>query len=229
MSIKKLLGLWLLAVLVAIGSGFASLWQFERHDARSQASQIISEISAQSPINLDAPTSNVDEFRRIEMTGSFTGQSVLIRNRPLEGRNGFWLISKFRTTLGYEYPTLVGWFPATQAASAIVEIPVISSTQMKISGISRKLEPAQNANDLPKGQYLSVDKALFDTNAGFFVQVLSADKVVSDQLKYVPIPNTSQGPHLFYAWQWLIFGAIALIGAVWFTKQEKSNVKSERS
>jgi cytochrome oxidase assembly protein ShyY1 len=229
MSKRRLLNLWLLAVLVAIGSGFASSWQFDRHEIRSKASREISEIAAQPAINLNSPVSEIPEFSRIVMTGNFTGDTFLIRNRPLDGRNGFWLVSQFRTIQGYKYPTLIGWFAATEAASVEINAPSISKSQIQISGMARKLESTQIAGDLPKGQYLSVDKNLFNTDSSFFVQALGANEIISSELKFVPIPNTSQGPHLFYAWQWLIFGAIALIGAAWFTKQEKLDVESKRS
>jgi cytochrome oxidase assembly protein ShyY1 len=215
--------------MVAIGSGFASSWQFDRHEIRLQASKKVSEIIARSTMNLDTGVANLDEFSRIEMTGQFIGESILIRNRPLDGSNGFWLVSNFQTIQGFNYPTLVGWFPATQSATAVVKAPALSRTQIQITGIARKLEPSQKASDLPVGQYLSIDNSLFNSQTRFFIQTLSTDPAISRELRYVPVPNTTQGPHLFYAWQWLIFGGIAIVGAAWFTKQEFLDVKSKRS
>jgi cytochrome oxidase assembly protein ShyY1 len=39
-------------------------------------------------------------------------------------------------------------------------------------------------------------------------------------LSVIPLPATSDGPFLSYAWQWLTFGAMALFGLGYFVRLE---------
>ena len=154
---------------------------------------------------------------------------LLIRNRPLNGRNGFWVVSNFENTTGSKIPVLIGWISAQSPASSIVAPPSLPTEIIKIEGIARAFETRQTASDLPTGQYLTFDKDLLENSQNFFFQSIEVNHDQLAQIQQVPIPNTTQGPHLFYALQWLVFAAISIIGAAWFSYQERLNVKPKRS
>ena len=229
MSLKKLIALWLLAIFVFTGSLFASSWQFDRHETRKSFSESVSEILALAPTPITGNFQDVQQWRRIELQGKFVDDVLLIRNRPLNGRNGFWVVSNFENTTGSNIPVLIGWISAQSPASSIVAPPSLPTEIIKIEGIARAFETRQTASDLPTGQYLTFDKDLLENSQNFFFQSLEVNHDQLAQTQQVPIPNTTQGPHLFYALQWLVFAAISIIGAAWFSYQERLNVKPKRS
>lgn len=229
MSLKKLIALWMLATFVFIGSLFASSWQFDRHETRKAFIRSVSEILDLPPTSIIGNFQDVQQWQRIELQGKFVEDVLLIRNRPLNGRNGFWVVSNFENTTGSKMPVLIGWISAQSSASSIVGPPRLPTEILKLEGIARDFETRKTASDLPDGQYLTFDKDLLKNTQNFFFQSLELNPEQLAQIQPVPIPNTTQGPHLFYALQWLVFAAIAIIGAAWFSYQERLNVKPKRS
>lgn len=229
MSLKKLIALWLLAIFVFTGSLLASSWQFDRHETRKAFSESVSEILDLPPTSITGNFQDIQQWQRIELQGKFVGDVLLIRNRPLNGRNGFWVVSNFENLTGYKIPVLIGWISAQSSASSIVEPPSLPTEIIELEGIARDFETRQTASDLPAGQYLTFDKNLLENSQNFFFQSLKFNPNQFAQIQPVPIPNTTQGPHLFYALQWLVFAAISIIGAAWFSYQERLNVKPKRS
>ena len=231
MNRQRIIGLWIISILVFVGSIFASNWQYERHLQRSSFSDFVNQRLSGSAIDLTEISIPLSNWQRVQIEGKLSSDGPLIRSRPLDGRNGFWVTSTITTAQNISYPVLLGWIPATSEAAAVVSPPKIPVTQLKIEGILRDLEPRQSANDLPAGQYLSMDNETLNTNQSFFIHslALSPDPQLPE-LRPVPIPNVSQGPHFFYAIQWLVFGFIAIFGTVWLIRSEsKLNVKSKSS
>lgn len=224
----RVAGLWIVALLVFIGTLFASHWQYERHLERTEFSSEVNERLSATAVSLNTYKNELNTWQRVLISGEIDQETFLIRNRPLNGRNGFWIMSTIRNELGIDYPILLGWIPATGSATEIVKTPTIEPDIYKIEGILRDLESRVVASDLPLGQYLSVDKTTLSTSQNHFVQVLRIEPAISNsEIQIVPVPNASQGPHFFYSIQWLIFGIIALVGAFWLTKTEaKLNVKA---
>jgi cytochrome oxidase assembly protein ShyY1 len=231
MNRKRVVGLWIISILVFIGTIFASNWQYERHLQRSSFSDFVKQRLSGSAIDLTDQSSSLSSWQRVQIEGELGTGGPLIRNRPLDGRNGFWVTSTITTVQNISYPVLLGWIPATSEATAIVSPPKILTTKVKIEGILRDLEPRQSANDLPAGQFISMDNETLKTNQSFFIHSLaSSPDLQVPELRPVPIPNISQGPHFFYAIQWLVFGFIAIFGTMWLIRSEsKSNVKAKSS
>ncbi len=231
MNRQRVIGLWIISILVFVGSLFASNWQYERHLQRSAFSELVNQKLSGTVLKITEETASLSNWQRVQIEGELGTGGPLIRNRPLDGRNGFWVTSTITTAQNISYPVLLGWIPATSEATAIVSPPKILVTKVKIEGILRDLEPRQSASDLPTGQFLSMDNETLITNQSFFIHSLaSSPDLQIPEMRPVPIPNISQGPHFFYAIQWLVFGFIAIFGTVWLIRSEsKSNVKTKSS
>jgi cytochrome oxidase assembly protein ShyY1 len=231
MNRQRVIGLWIISILVFVGSLFASNWQYERHLQRSAFSELVNQKLSGTVLKITEETASLSNWQRVQIEGELGTGGPLIRNRPLDGRNGFWVTSTITTAQNISYPVLLGWIPATSEATEIVSPPKILVTKVKIEGILRDLEPRQSASDLPTGQFLSMDNETLITNQSFFIHSLaSSPDLQIPEMRPVPIPNISQGPHFFYAIQWLVFGFIAIFGTVWLIRSEsKSNVKTKSS
>jgi cytochrome oxidase assembly protein ShyY1 len=231
MNRQRVVGLWIVSILVFIGSIFASNWQYERHLQRSSLSEFVNQRLNGAVLDLSNQSSSLSNWQRVQIEGELSSAGPLIRSRPLDGRNGFWVTSTITTAQNNSYPVLLGWIPATSEATAIVSPPRITTDEVRLEGILRDLEQRQSASDLPAGQSLSMDRETLSTNQRFFIHSLTVTPEMQiPELRTVPIPNVSQGPHFFYAIQWLVFGFIAIFGTVWLIRSEsKSNVKTKRS
>lgn len=228
MNRNRIVGLWLISILVFAGTLVAANWQYNRHIERSSSSDSITNKLNQSLKILDGDHQGLSAWQPVRVKGVLASSGPLIRNRPLEGRNGLWVTSTITTQTGNSYPVLIGWIPATTGATTVIEPPTLTSARIEITGILRELENPEFASDLPAGQFLTMDKQTLKTNKNFFIQVLSAKPAPSaDQIWFVPVPNISNGPHFFYAIQWIIFGLIALVGTFWLIRSDvKSDVKT---
>lgn len=219
----------MVAILVAFGSVIASQWQFDRHLSRASFSNQVNEQLNKPALKIDSTLGKLPIWQRIKIVGKLDNQVKLLRNRPLDGRNGFWVITTIDEVNGNKIPVLVGWIPSGSSANAVVVPPKFENRNYEILGLIRSFEKAQIAADLPKNQLISFDKSAVVGTTPYFVQILELKPAFSlSEIRTVPIPNISQGPHFFYAIQWLVFAAISLIGAGWMTKSEL-NVESKRS
>lgn len=228
MNRNRIIGLWLISILVFAGTLVAANWQYTRHIERTSFSDSITNQLNQSQKILDGDDQNLSVWQPVKVTGVLASTGPLIRNRPLEGRNGLWVASTITTQTGNSYPVLIGWIPATTDATTVIEPPTLTSATIEITGILRELENPEFASDLPAGQFLTMDKQTLKTDKDYFVQALNAKPAPSaDQIWFVPVPNISNGPHFFYAIQWIIFGLIALVGTFWLIRADvKSDVKT---
>lgn len=226
MSRTRVISLWILALLVLFGSAFASRWQFERHYERTEKSNQINQILSRSTLANLNPDDYVEYWQPVSFKGRFIGDAKLLRNRPLEGRNGFWVIDTFRTQSGKRLAVLVGWIPSKGSATEFVQPPQLDKEILNIEGIAREYESKEIANDLPVDQLLTLDSTAISSDFDYFVQALLISPSLKQEIVPIPTPRFSQGPHFFYAIQWIIFGIIAIVGSIYLTKSESSNVKT---
>lgn len=238
------LGFTVLVIVAIIGFGLLSSWQWSRAEEERQArnAQIaqteverlgLSEALAQ--LDQDVP----DEFRRpIEVFGVYDPEgTVLVRQRPLDGRNGFWVATPLRvSTSPVTSSTWIwvnrGWIPATGAATATVTPPPPPTGEVRIFGWLVPSEVTREViTDLPPNQvrWLDTDE-LDDFDAAplpVYVERTASDPSEPDLLA-LPLPEIDETQNISYAVQWLVFAAIALGGWFFFLRREAREDAHER-
>jgi surfeit locus 1 family protein len=103
-------------LLLIMGLVFISLgrWQISRADERRAIAQSIEDGRAQSPIQLNAATPKADltDLRAAKVQGTWATEStVLLDNRNLDGRPGYWVATPLITPDGSAVLVLRGWLP----------------------------------------------------------------------------------------------------------------------
>jgi cytochrome oxidase assembly protein ShyY1 len=166
----------------------------------------------------------IETWQPVSFAVTLSAESKFIRKRPLDGRNGLWLVNYAIHDSGFRVPVLLGWLPASAGANVELEIPNLPQQKFQAIGIVRDFEALEEAVDLPKNQILTLNPTEISSDVPYFVQLTSPNMLLTPEFRSVPVPNISQGPHFFYAIQWLVFGVIALIGTTILTRQEL-NVK----
>jgi cytochrome oxidase assembly protein ShyY1 len=98
-----------------------------------------------------------------------------------------------------------------------------------------RVQPTQDApmpqpGDLPAGQVTDLDVGLVARGAQSYpgyVDLVSSDPAQGVGLMSWPVPDLSEGNHLSYAMQWIVFALIAVGGFVLLVRRERENPDDE--
>jgi cytochrome oxidase assembly protein ShyY1 len=135
---------------------------------------------------------------------------------------GFWIITPFEITNGDRILINRGWIPIGSSASTDQNIPLAPPGNVNIEGY---LQPFKSSvaqpTDLPINQVNNIDFKYFDFEiANDFYLQLAKSSPMDNQVAIIPLPELSNGPHLSYAIQWILFALLLPIGWYVLLKNE---------
>lgn len=215
------------AVMVGLCVVLAN-WQWQRYQLRQdQNAQLDAALAAPAapisqvltPSAADAPVQPLPAdlaWRSVSAVGQFdvAGQ-VAVRRRPLDGRNGFWIVTPLRTPDGVVLVNR-GWVGADGSdARATPTVPAPPVGQVSVTGRLRPTEPAHEAGEIPAGQAWSVDPLVLAAGQpryDAYLDLTAAQPPAAEGLTALPTPGHRGTNNLVYAVQWVIFGLVALFG-----------------
>lgn len=196
-----------------------SSWQFDRYDQRILRNESTNTALALAPKKIDSITqlSQMKQWERIDLTGIYlSDQSKLVRKQYLDNSLGFWVITPFRIENGDVILVNRGWIPIGKSASTNQDIPTAPSGVVNLEGYLQPFtETISQPKDLPLNQVNTIDYRYFEIDLAnnLFVQ-LAKSSPMDNQVAVIPLPELSNGPHLSYAIQWILFALLLPIG--WF-------------
>lgn len=219
-------------VIVAIAAfGFLSRWQWQRAEERRVERQTLvaessQDLAAIGSIDLEAPTTQW-EWRPVQVTGEYLPDStVLVRQRPLDGRNGLWVVSALQPADGPAVWINRGWIPATGGSTTVVVAPAPPAGEVTVDGRLRPLQSLDGPapTDLPVGQVSALDAQELAAVVAAPAVPAYVERVRSSpaepDLTVLPLPVIDEGRNISYAVQWLLFAAVAIIGWYFFLRRE---------
>ena len=223
------------AIVVFAMVAFAALsyWQWMRAEEKQSTSANIAAASA-TPVFV-AVSDAVTEFAPVVVEGIFRSEAVvLVRNRPLLGTNGLWVVQRLATDEGDVW-VLRGWVPAGKDARQSPAVASAPSGRVRVTGVARSLEPgtalsSEIVAELPQSQILELSRAQLPGNgSAWYIQQVSSSP--ADSLTIVPVPTIDATRNFVYAIQWLIFALVAIISWVFFLRREarEQDTKPERA
>lgn len=210
-------------VLVAIVAfGFLSRWQWQRADEERLKRQAWASQAAEPAVGLGEAISRPVEWTPVRTSGAFDADSTqLVRQRPLDGRNGFWVITALDTAEGRVWVNR-GWIPATGTATGVVVAPPAPDGPIVVEGRVRLAEsPAgPRPTDLPTGQVSAVEPmALGADVTGIYLEATATDPPDPDVVR-MPAPQIDETQNVSYALQWIVFAGVAITGWWFFLRRE---------
>lgn len=210
-----------IVLLAIIGFGFLSRWQFDRAEQHRQERLTIEQ--GQVIIDPQFDISGTAEFSRVTMTGQYLGGDVLVRQRPLEGGNGYWVLTSLQPNANADKVwVLRGWLGASTQALEVPPIPPAPSGDVTIDGVVRVFEaPRSDVSGLPDQviSRMSLEELSFAGVAQDRVlQLIRSDP--ADDLITVPLPEVDEGQNISYAVQWILFAVVAMGGWFIFLRRE---------
>lgn len=227
---RRWLGFTALVVGSIVAFGLLSSWQWDRaEDRRAERitlqSALATEPAPVASIDLSAGPGPADVFRAVTTRGTYlAADQVVVRKRPLDARNGFWLMTPMQTDAGPVVWVNRGWLPAGVDALSTPDLPVPPAGEVVVTGYLRAFDPADpGANDgLPAGQIAAPAQELLPATAPAlpaFIQLSESDPA-QDGLIPIPLPTVDEGRNISYAIQWLLFAIVAIGGWFFFLRRE---------
>lgn len=219
----------LIAILLIIGCLWASQWQFHRGQDRSARNATIEERMDIKAVDLDTVKSSVkeNEWRVITTSGTFDAdQQILLRNRYFEGKYGYAVLTRFTTEDGDSIWVDRGWVAA--GASATVA-PITSPVPTGIVSITARL---RLDSSLPSGSFFALplnrdDDLVSKLNAQsglasekYYLDLISGSLPSLTPTAPSQISSLSDGPHLAYAVQWILFAGLVVYGRYLIRKMD---------
>jgi surfeit locus 1 family protein len=208
-----------------------SLWQFDRLDEKKAQNAQIEANASLPPISLDDAIAAVEadgaesmRFRQVATVGRYDPTiEVAIRNRSLDGAPGRWIATPLESRSGATVLIVRGWAALSvddvdppldgvePPAAPVAVVGYLQTTQER--GSVGPTDPADGTlNELAR---VDVDRVARQTTelAPFWLQLNRQEPPTSSGLlTQVRLPELDEGPHLAYAFQWLIFTIIAIVG-----------------
>lgn len=237
---------WL--ALFAVAGCFAVLaftvlapWQFHRGEERSARNAAIERSFDTPPQPLrevlargSSPGSGT-EWRQVQLTGRYLPEAeVVARLRTVQGEPAFEVLVPLRLRDGSTVLVNRGYLrPA--AGVRVPRYPAVPGGEVTVTGRLRMGE-----SDPQRGQVVTQDghQQVYAVNADTvgaatglriepgYVQ-LSGD--APGALAPLPLPQLSSGPHFAYALQWLAFGVMVPLGALYFAWREAQGPRRGQS
>jgi len=180
-------------------------------------------------VDLETVKSSVkeNEWRVITTSGTFnSNQQILLRNRYFEGKYGYAVLTRFTTESDDAIWVDRGWVAAGASATvAPVTSPVPTG---KVSITARlRLDPS-----LPSGSFFALplnrdDDLVSQLNAqsgleseNYYLDLISGSLPSLTPTAPAEIPSLSDGPHLAYAVQWILFAGLVVYGRFLIRKMD---------
>ena len=219
----------LIAILLITGCLWASQWQFHRGEDRSARNATIEE-------RIDIPTAELEvlksavkenEWRSITTTGTFDAdQQILLRNRYFEGKYGYAVLTRFTTESGDSIWVDRGWVAAGASATVAPETPPVPTGLVSITARLRL------DSSLPSGSFFALPinrdgELISKLNAqsgsaseDYYLDLVSGSVPALTPTAPAQIPSLSDGPHLAYAVQWILFAGLVVYGRYLIRKMD---------
>jgi cytochrome oxidase assembly protein ShyY1 len=237
---------WLALSVAVIGFAVACYallapWQFRRNDERSAQNQAISASFAAPAVPLGqlvaagtTPASSV-EWRLVTVTGRYLPDAeTLARLRSIDSKPAFEVLTPLRTTDGRTVMVDRGYIRPVQGSqvpgyAAPPAQEVTLTARVRADETDQQGRPAFNAED--HRQVYAVDSRTLAAATGLQLErgYLQLTDAQPGGLGVLPLPEPDAGPFLSYAWQWLVFGAFALFGLVYFARLEVLQRRQRRA
>jgi cytochrome oxidase assembly protein ShyY1 len=229
-----------LAVVFAIVCVGLCLWQLDRRDtALEELARIDGNYSA-DPVPLADVLPELDSFdladkwTPVTMTGTYLpDEELLVRNRPYNSGPGFEVLTPLLLADGSVFVVDRGGLPTGSEQDAPDVIPAAPSGEVTVTARLKPGEPSLPGRSAPAGQIAtiqldeiaaSLDRPVY---TGAYGLMVTEDPAPADRPLAAAKPARDEGPHLSYAFQWLVFALFGFFGVGYGLRQEYRRINED--
>ena len=229
---RRWIGYLALVVAFAIACVCLSLWQLARRDeAREEITRVDTNWeSAPRPVDDVLPSFDAfdpgSKWTPVVMTGHYlTDDELLARGRPMDGNAGFEQLVPFQLDDGTVFVIDRGWLPVGNSQDEPDAVPPPPGGTVTVVARLKAGEPTVAGRSAPAGQIATVHLPTIATLVGKPTYtgaygILDSEDPAVPKPTAISKPQADEGPHLSYAFQWIVFGIMAFIGLGWAIRQE---------
>ena len=215
---RRWLSFTVVVIIVIIAFGLLSRWQWSRAAEKQVLNFSMMSARAAAPV---APTDASGEWTPVRVAGIYDSKNeVVVRKRPQETVNGFWIMTPLMTDTGTIWVNR-GWLRADGNATTYPDVPRAPAGQVTVTGLWRDWQQARTTSGLPAGMISDVDPVVLPlpTDLDGFVQLTKSQP---DQSGLAPIqlPEIDDAQNISYAVQWILFALVCIGGWFFFLRRE---------
>jgi cytochrome oxidase assembly protein ShyY1 len=233
----RYLGLAIVFAIVCVG---LCLWQLDRRNtALEELARIDNNYSA-DPIPLDEALPELDAFALsqkwtpVTMTGTYlSSDELLVRNRPYNSGPGFEVLTPLLLSDGSVFIVDRGGLPTGREQDAPDEIPAAPTGEVTVTARLKPGEPTLPGRSAPAGQIATIQldniAAMLDrpVYTGAYGLMATENPAPSERPQAATKPARDEGPHLSYAFQWLVFALFGFLGLGYGLRQEYRRINED--
>lgn len=204
-----------------VGMLMLSQWQFHRLSERRDFNAEVRARTNEPVVDLSTianPDPTELQWRPVGVKGTYlTDEQVLIVNRSQQGRAGSNVVTPMRLDDGRVVLVIRGFIgldqnPPAPPTGTVRVVGTVRAGEQRRTGQS-----ADSPGELTEFLRLDIDRIAEQTDGEVMpvaVAVEASDPVDDASLTPLTLPELSEGPHLSYAIQWIIFAVAVLVGWV---------------
>ncbi len=233
---RRWLGYLAMAVVFAIACVALSAWQLSRRDEAVAAMQKVAANYDEAPVSVHELVPERDRFSRefewrpVRLTGRYLAdEQLLARNRPFSGQPGFEVLTPLLLDDGSMFVVDRGWLPTGDRQDEPDSVPAPPSGQVSVVVRLKASEPALPGRSAPAGQVATIElpaiARAWDAPAYTAAYGLMATEnpAPPERPSAAVRPDLTEGNHLSYAFQWLVFAIIGFAG-LWFAIRQEYRI-----
>jgi surfeit locus 1 family protein len=213
-SIKSIL-LWIGTVLLIALCLAAGNWQLNKGLALTEKNQkITAQENAAPTLNPAAISGSKDQWIKLSLDGQFLDSYRLVKNQYLDGQFGFHVLQDFQSTTLGKISIDRGWVKAGSSAKTPPVVPAITTEPDQILVRVR----SEYLNTHLGGSFFALPAPKSVTKEIYYDQL---DGKVNKPISVLDLPDLSTGPHYAYAFQWVLFALVLLVGRILIARRIK--------
>lgn len=222
-----------LVIVFAIACVLLARWQFDRRIEAVHANDKVIVNYDGTPVPLDSALPHLDsyadaqEWMQVSMSGEYLeDEQLLVRTRALRGNPGFEVLVPLRLSDGSVFIVDRGWVPIGTMQDVPDSVPAPPPGEVTVTVRLKPTESRVPGRSAPEGQVATIELGAIQKTldlpiyTGAYGLMVSESPPTTERPLPLPKPAIDEGPHLSYAFQWIVFGVLAFIALAWAVRQE---------
>jgi cytochrome oxidase assembly protein ShyY1 len=221
---RRWIGLTLLIVILIPTFLLLGRWQWQRYEWRRELNAGITAGLGSHPIPLldlthaGATWKKDNRYKHVVVSGTYDANAqTLVRSRPLNATNGFYVVTPLNLTRGGSVLIARGWVAAGATSNITPPVSPPPTGVVVVNGWLNEPDknPGPRPSDLPAGQSQAAYPGNFGGQAQMIdgvVVLISSMPAQPNDITVLPLPELGAGPHISYMIQWICFAILAFVG-----------------
>ncbi|GEC99528.1 hypothetical protein KVA01_16830 [Kocuria varians] len=236
------IGWFVLTCVAAVLCVYLAQWQMSRNDhlvaenAKITGNYDAAPYDAATGLSLFQHYDDAKTWHPVQLRGTYLAdETVVVRNRPHDGRVGYDVLVPLRTDQGTVVAVDRGWIPTDDSANGMPS--TVPPAPPGTVDVTVRLRPSQGPLDrgAPEGQVASIDLPDLTSRwgaqlaTGGYGELVAEDPAAAVTPQAAERPEVSYGPHLSYSLQWYAFAVLVFVAYGYSARQHVKNVEWDRA